>query len=837
MKITPKNPPTVDPARTPTPQPRPAHAGKPRSTAPGESTFEARAATQGRFPDLDALWKQGRYPEILGRLEAMIAAWSSVPTASFSRADLALRIEDAFVVQHRLIALSHQLSGSPVEKRKVLELLQTVGGAQTELFRRAVVLADGATTDPVKPWTVYRNTFKQPGRHGEALAEKLFADKARAFIQKGGDLSEIQPVSAAFLKGVKSGQLCEWVVDAYDVARISRADGPVSPGHTLLAWGGDALSAGSLKVFKDDKGEIEHVALGTFSGHFRAELDSLSHMVRHLVAAGVPRERIFLQEGEAASPRTLEFLDRLAGLSGAEAQRRDTELIADAERWRPYADRTAFTPKEKIASPEVGARPSTDGAEIHESLFAMRKAVSDALADDMLLAAQGDGRIAGEFERALTVFHKAGSTVAVHQAIAQLRHLATLPETRIDGPTRELLQGVLSRWEKGPQGLKAVDAAMVFSPPPASDRRARIVATIDPKVDEAHLREMIAAGADVVRLNPAHATTSELRDAIRRARSAAASLGRTITAQIDLPGPKIRLGKFANPKNLERNDIFLNKGDKVTLTTADVLGTPALLPVEFPTLAKDVKVGQAIYLNDGTVGLRATRVEQDPATGVGTVEAEVVQGGKVWDRKGINLPDSEISSPAVTPEDVETLRELIDVLDLVAVSFVNGPEDVLRARAEMERLGRVLPIVAKIETPRAAQNLERIAAVSDALMVARGDLGVEVGFENVPRIERRINEIGNATGKPTMVATEVLHSMAKENRPTRGEVEGVYSAVFDQGADAIMLGKETSFPEDPANTVRAAAKIIEAAEMDLRAAPYETARGEVVDFDSFRPVP
>ena len=225
-------------------------------------------------------------------------------------------------------------------------------------------------------------------------------------------------------------------------------------------------------------------------------------------------------------------------------------------------------------------------------------------------------------------------------------------------------------------------------------------------------------------------------------------------------------------------------------------------------------MGHRVFMNDGTVELKV----RDVATGKDgkpRLTADVVLGGKVWDKKGVNLPDSALTQPTITDDDKKTLDAVLDLVDVVAVSFVRHPEYILQAREEMRNRGKIVPILAKIERPEALHVLEQIAAVSDGLMVARGDLGVEIGPENVPAAERRIAKLGNEMGRPVMVATEVFQSMSKETEQTKAETEGLFSAIAGLGVDAVMLGKETSFPDHPETTIRAAHQVIEAAEAVL----------------------
>lgn len=701
-----------------------AMAGEAPSTSSASGSAAAPAMTEAAVGQrVDELFEAGRFAELVPVLAARVEQLS-VPHTTLSHEQLLANMASLHVLQHQLIGTLNGLSRveHPKEKDLALSLLRDVGEVQSELFQAAVDRGNEREPDKaVHPWAVFKDTMKKPGHHTRDERLQYFQARAAKFLDEGGSLAAIKPVTPEVLKGYPSGRLLEFVVDAFDTPRLTDAETEPTAGHTLLAMGNDALAAGTLRLFKNEQGEIESAVIGTFSGHFRTPASTLSHMARHLVAAGVDPEKIVLQGGEAGSARGMEVLQRTMGLSGAEIQREQARLDALADRYSGGAD---------------------DGA----------ASASDA----------------------------GGARKVVDKRPAEVR-----------------------------------DPVEVFGPPPPDGRRTRIVATINPKATDVQLRDMIRAGLDVARFNSAHATPEELEAVMARVRLEAEKLGREVRIQLDISGPKIRLGKFENPENLEYNDIWLKTGDTVQLSSADKLGTPTRLPVDLESLGKDVKPGDRLFMNDGLVELRIEKVGQD-AEGNALVDAKVVQGGKVWDRKGINMPDSNLSLPTVTDEDLKYLDVLADDLDLLAVSFARKPEDILYAREQLRARGVDIPIIAKIERPEALANLETIAAVSDALMVARGDLGVEIGRENVPPAERRINALGNRLGKPTMVATEVLMSMAKgDARASRGDVEALYSAVYDQGADAVMLGKESSFPEKPGVVVREAALCIGRAELDL----------------------
>ncbi|OGQ18016.1 MAG: pyruvate kinase [Deltaproteobacteria bacterium RBG_16_71_12] len=831
------------------------HAQQVEHKATGGVTTEAGKASEATKPvagmadvgsvvsaqalsELDALWGKKQLDNVAQRIAQLVAPWQGFDFTGLDPAALDQLAGRLFVLEQRLTALINRMSmvDGPAKVTVALETQRQLAAVQTAVFREAVRLQDSSTKTPVGQWVVFKDTEKKPGFHTPEAHEAYYLEKLRKFIGEGGDPAQISVIDAKFLASLKDGQLCEYVVDGVDVARAAEVHaGKPSPGHTVLARGAEALTAGTFIVNKDARGNITQVVIGTFSGHFRSGIEAQHHLVRHLVAAGVPLERIVQREGQAGNPRTAEILARILGTEGAAAQRAEQAMITEAYRWDPFA--APPPPPEK--KPGEGKKPKVEasGAQalpkhaMGDALRAMQQTVSDALADGVVLSTQVGGNglsevatIVNTVDEALRIAEQSGNTIVFVQTKALLRHLAALPAANIDDAGRATLEKLLVRWEARPVGLAAFDPADVLSQRPAKDRRTRVVATINPRATEAQLKRMIVAGMDVARFNTAHGTVAEQVALMKRIRAAAASLGRPVSIQIDLEGPKIRLGKFANPQNLEFNDIWLKEGAKVRLTTKDVLGSPELLPVDYPTLCADVKPGDPIFMNDGTVELTVLSVDKAK----GTVEAEVALGGKVWDKKGINLPRSELSVRTITDEDLANLSALLPHVDLVASSFVRGPEDILFLRERMRQLGRVVPVIAKIERAEGLQHLEQITLVADALMVARGDLGVEIGYENVPAAERRINAMGKLHGKPTIVATEVLMSMVKDpSRPSRGDVEGLYAAVFDRGADAVMLGKETSFPEHPGEVIAAANRVIEKAESERRLDPWRNGLPEV----------
>ena len=335
-------------------------------------------------------------------------------------------------------------------------------------------------------------------------------------------------------------------------------------------------------------------------------------------------------------------------------------------------------------------------------------------------------------------------------------------------------------------------------------RRSKIVCTLGPATDAPRvLAGMVAAGMDVARLNFSHGSAPEHRARAEAVRGAARRAGRNVAILQDLQGPKLRLGAFAQGR------VELEAGATVLLATRPgVVGSPRVIPVPLPSLARDCRVGDPVLLDDGRVRLRVRgRRGRD-------VEAEVEIGGPLSDHKGVSLPGSTGSIPAFTPKDRRdaALGRQLGV-DLVAISFVRTARDVERAR---RHLGPGTPLIAKMEKPEAIENLQAIVRTADGIMVARGDLGVELPLERVPGIQKRLVREANLLGRPCIVATEMLESMIQSPRPTRAEVSDVAIAVLD-GADAVMLSAETAVGQDPVAAVATMARIVEEAERSVAA--------------------
>ena len=311
------------------------------------------------------------------------------------------------------------------------------------------------------------------------------------------------------------------------------------------------------------------------------------------------------------------------------------------------------------------------------------------------------------------------------------------------------------------------------------------------------LEELVAAGMDVARLNMSHGEYADHEANLHNVRLASEKIGRPVGVLADLQGPKIRLGRFANGKEL------LTDGDTFTITVDDIQGDAKRCSTTYKGLPGDVNPGDAILIDDGRIALEATEVT---ATDVIT---KVVVGGPISNNKGINLPGVAVSVPAMSDKDCDDLRwALRNGVDMIALSFVRSAQDVEIVHEIMEQEGRRLPVIAKLEKPQAVANLDEIVDAFDAVMVARGDLGVELPLEEVPMVQKRIVSAARRWAKPVIVATQMLESMISAPRPTRAEASDVANAILD-GADAVMLSGETSVGEYPVVTVQTMAKIVQ----------------------------
>ncbi|WP_462417650.1 pyruvate kinase [Kytococcus sp. Marseille-QA3725] len=332
-------------------------------------------------------------------------------------------------------------------------------------------------------------------------------------------------------------------------------------------------------------------------------------------------------------------------------------------------------------------------------------------------------------------------------------------------------------------------------------RRAKIVCTLGPaSFGEPVLRRLVGAGMDVARLNMSHGTRSEMEGWVRTLRALGEEGDHALAILVDLQGPKIRTGTFAD------GPVELTAGDTFTITTRDVEGDATVVGTTYPGLAGDVSVGDTLLLADGSIQLRATEVSDTDV--VTTVEV----GGPLSDHKGINLPGVAVSVPALSDKDAEDLRwAMQQEVDFVALSFVRSARDVVAVHAVMDEFGRRIPVIAKVEKPQALDHLEEIVEAFDGIMVARGDLGVEMPLEDVPVAQKRMVELARRRAKPVIVATQVLESMMTNPRPTRAEASDCANAVLD-GADAVMLSGETSVGEYPVECVEVMTRIIASTE-------------------------
>ncbi|MFF0715265.1 pyruvate kinase [Streptomyces bauhiniae] len=338
-------------------------------------------------------------------------------------------------------------------------------------------------------------------------------------------------------------------------------------------------------------------------------------------------------------------------------------------------------------------------------------------------------------------------------------------------------------------------------------RRAKIVCTLGPATDSYdQIKALVEAGMDVARFNLSHGTHAEHEARYQRVRQAADETGRSVGILADLQGPKIRLGTFTEgPVLLERDDAF-------TITVEEgVQGDRHQCGTTYAGLAEDVRAGERVLVDDGRVCLEVTDVDGP------CVRTRVLEGGVISDHKGLNLPGVAVSVPALSKKDQDDLRWALRTgFDIVALSFVRSGRDAAEVHRIMAEEGRRLPLIAKIEKPQAVENIEDVVAAFDGLMVARGDLGVELPLEQVPIVQKRAVKLAKRNAKPVIVATQMLDSMIDSARPTRAEASDVANAVLD-GADAVMLSAETSVGRYAVEAVCTMAKIVAAAEEEMLA--------------------
>ncbi|HUM06080.1 MAG TPA: pyruvate kinase [Terriglobales bacterium] len=336
-------------------------------------------------------------------------------------------------------------------------------------------------------------------------------------------------------------------------------------------------------------------------------------------------------------------------------------------------------------------------------------------------------------------------------------------------------------------------------------RRAKIICTIGPACDtEAAIRDLLQLGMDVARLNFSHGKHAEHARRIRRLRRAARRLKRTVCILQDLQGPKIRTGRLQ-----DGGPVTLEAGARLTITPRDLPGSASMIATDFPGLAREVEPGSRVLLSDGRIELEVAAIHGD------NIQCEVVNGGVLAEQQGINLPGVALSIPALTEKDKADLKfGLEHGVDAVALSFVRSADDVRLAQELMHEYGRSVPIVAKLEKPQAIERLEEILETANGVMIARGDLGVELPPEQVPIIQKRIIQRAAIWRRPVITATQMLESMTQNPRPTRAEASDVANAIFD-GTDAVMLSGETASGKFPRESVSMMARIILEAEASM----------------------
>ncbi len=335
--------------------------------------------------------------------------------------------------------------------------------------------------------------------------------------------------------------------------------------------------------------------------------------------------------------------------------------------------------------------------------------------------------------------------------------------------------------------------------------KTKIIATIGPASEsEEVLKKLILAGVDVCRLNFSHGTHEQHLEVIRKVRKINSELHSNVALLMDLQGPKLRIGKVDG-------QIDLKDGSEITITTIETVSTTDLLYVSYQRLALDARPGEHILLNDGKVELKITAVLDE-----NTLKAQVLVGGILTSNKGFNLPHTKLTVPSLTEKDLKDLEfGLNHGIDWVALSFVRRPEDIIELKKIISQKGLDTRVISKIEKPEAIENIQDIIRVSDGIMVARGDLGVEIPLQRIPLIQKDIVEKCMAAAKPVIIATQMMESMIHDSIPTRAEINDVANAVLD-GADAVMLSAETGVGKYPVRVVEVMSNIITDVENDRR---------------------
>ena len=346
-----------------------------------------------------------------------------------------------------------------------------------------------------------------------------------------------------------------------------------------------------------------------------------------------------------------------------------------------------------------------------------------------------------------------------------------------------------------------------------SDTRAKIVCTLGPSSQTpAVIGQLIGAGMNVTRHNFSHGNREDHRQLIEAVRQASQKAGRIVGIMADLQGPKVRVGRFRD------GQATLAPGAAFTITARDIEGTDREVSTTYADLPRDLVPGQTILLDDGLIQLKVASIRGSD------IQCEVLTGGVLKNNKGINVPGAALSVAAITEKDFQDAEFAVKQgVDFIAMSFVRRPQDVVQMKEFLKKLGSVVPIVSKVEKPQALEVIDEIIAVSDAIMVARGDLGVEMAPELVPGIQKRLIAQCNLAGKPVITATQMLESMVNNPRPTRAEASDVANAVLD-GSDAVMLSAESASGRYPVESVATMKRIIRATEASTGGNPVQRRR-------------
>ncbi len=356
--------------------------------------------------------------------------------------------------------------------------------------------------------------------------------------------------------------------------------------------------------------------------------------------------------------------------------------------------------------------------------------------------------------------------------------------------------------------------------------RTKIVATAGPATQTPErIRHLIEAGVSVFRLNFSHGAHADHRQILTDIRSIAKEVGVEIGIMQDLQGPKLRIGNLDS-----RGPARLNAGDRFRICTREILGTTEMVSTSYERLAQDLSPGDPVLIDDGRIRLTVAGIETGTEFG-DIVTLDVIHGGELAAHKGINLPESTVTAPALTAKDRNDLAFGIQIgVDMIALSFVRRAADLDTAREMIRAASGSQPLIAKIEKPQAVANLQEIVDAADGLMVARGDLGVELSPEAVPLIQKRLIRLANIAGKPVITATQMLESMIRAPHPTRAEASDVANAILD-GTDAVMLSGETAVGDNPVDAVRTMASIARTVERERAGTPWQLSRQGIREYD------